>query len=71
MVRCKTMGWDKGVDYEYAYSKILRHLVKSRYPAKCYDAVLLVQLRNGAKISEAVKAFKQFSTSYLVELLLL
>jgi len=30
--------------------------------------VLLVQLGNGAKISEAVKAFKQFSTSNSIEL---
>ena len=62
------MGWDRGVDYEYAYSKILRHMVKSRHPARCYDAVLLVQLRNGARISDASRAFKQLSTSNSVEL---
>jgi hypothetical protein len=67
MVRVLSMGWDRGVDYEYAYSKILKHMVKSRHPAKCYDAVLLVQLRNGARISEAVKAFKQFLTSKSIE----
>jgi integrase len=67
MVRVVSMGWDKGVDYEYAYSKILRHMVKSRYPARCYDAVLLIQLRNGARISEAVKAFKHFLTSKSIE----
>jgi hypothetical protein len=68
MVRVVSMGWDRGVDYEYAYSKILRHMVKSRHPARCYDAVLLVQLGNGARISEAVKAFKHFLTSKSIEL---
>lgn len=61
------MGWDRRVDHEYAYNKILRHMAKSRHPARCYDAVLLVQLRNGARISEAVKAFKQFLTSKSIE----
>jgi integrase len=67
MVREVSMGWDRGVDYEYAYNKILRHMVKSKNPAKCYDAVLLVQLRNGARISDAVKAFKHFLTLKSIE----
>lgn len=62
------MGWDKGVDYEFAYNKILRHMAKAKYPGRCYDAILLVQLRNGARISEATRAFKQLSTSNSVEL---
>jgi integrase len=54
------MGWDKGVDYESAYAKIVRHMAKAKAPAKCYDAVLLLQLRNGLRVSEAVRAFKEF-----------
>jgi len=54
------MGWDRGVDYEEAYTKILRHLAKSEPPASCYDAILLIQLRNGLRVSEAVQVFKEF-----------
>jgi integrase len=67
MVRVVSMGWDRGVDYEFAYNKILRHMAKAKYPGRCYDAILLVQLRNGARISEAVKAFKHFLTSKSIE----
>ena len=42
MVRVVSMGWDRGVDYEYAYSKILRHMAKAKYPGRCYDAILLL-----------------------------
>jgi hypothetical protein len=68
MVRVVFMDWDKGVDCEYAYGKILGHLVKSRHPARCYDAVLLVQLGSGVRISDASRAFKQFSTTNSIEL---
>ena len=61
------MGWDRGVDYETAYSKILRHLVKAEPPARCYDAILLIQLRNGLRISEAVRVFKEFLTRKALE----
>ncbi len=30
--------------------------------SKCYYAILLIQLRNGLRISEAVRAFKYFTT---------
>jgi len=61
------MDWDKGVDCEYAYGKILGHLVKSRHPARCYDAVLLVQLGGGVRISDASRAFKHFLVSKSIE----
>ena len=62
------MKWDKGIDYEYAYNKILRHLVKAKYPSLCYDAILLVQLRNGLRISEAIRTFKSYLQSKALEL---
>jgi len=60
-------GWDKGVDFEAAYRKILRHFSRARYPGRCYDAILLIQLRNGLRISEAVRAFLQFLRTKSVE----
>jgi hypothetical protein len=62
------LKWDKGIDYEYAYNKILRHLVKAKYPALCYDAILLIQLRNGLRISEAIRTFKSYLQSKALEL---
>jgi integrase len=61
------MGWDNGIDYEEAYAKILRHLAKSEPPASCYDAILLLQLRNGLRVSEAVRAFREFLTRKALE----
>jgi len=62
------LKWDKGIDYEYAYNKILRNLFKSRYPSLCYDSILLIQLRNGLRISEAVRAFKHYLQTKAFEL---
>ena len=62
------MGWDKGLDYESTYSKILKHMVKAKYPHACYDAILLTQLRNGSRISEAVRSFKEFLTTKAIEI---
>jgi integrase len=53
-------GWDRGLDYEEAYSRILRVLSKNKRHTKCYDAILLLQLRNGARISEALRAFLEY-----------
>lgn len=54
-------SWDRGVDYRAAF-KVLAKKVKSGEDlyTKCYCSVLLIQLRNGLRISEAVRAFKQF-----------
>jgi len=53
--------WDKGVDYELAYSRILRKIdsVKDNN-TKCYLIVALIQLRNGSRISESIRAFKEW-----------
>jgi len=62
------MTWDRGLDFENAYNKIARHMSKAKPPAKCYDAILLIQLRNGSRISEAVRAFKMFLESKSIEI---
>jgi len=50
-----------------AYRRILRHMHGVRFPSKCYDAILLIQLRNGLRISEAVRTFLQFLKTKSVE----
>jgi len=60
-------GWDKGLDYESTYNKILKHMLKAKYPALCYDAILLTQLRNGSRVSEAVRGFKEFLLTKSIE----
>jgi integrase len=59
--------WDEGLDYEEVYSRILRHLAKSKPPLNCYDAILLLQLRNGLRVSEAVRVFKEFLVKRTLE----
>jgi hypothetical protein len=54
------MGWDRGVDYEFAYHTLLS-LIKSSSTTdtqKCYLVIALIQLRNGSRVSEAARAFK-------------
>ena len=61
--------WDKGVDYELAYSRILRKIdsVKSS-TTKCYLIIALIQLRNGSRISESIRAFKEWIRSNRTEI---
>jgi len=54
---CVRRGWDACVDYKEAYSQILGHLYRTGHP---WDVVLLVQLRNGSRIGEAIEAVRQF-----------
>jgi len=54
---CVRRGWDACVDYREAYSQILGHLYRTGHP---WDVVLLVQLRNGSRIGEAIEAVKAF-----------
>jgi Phage integrase family. len=60
-------SWDKGVDFESTYRRILRHLQSNNKITKCYDAILLTQLRNGCRVSEAVRAFLEFVKTSQVE----
>jgi Phage integrase family. len=54
------VSWDRGVEFETAYRQIVRHMNKNNKITKCYDAILLVQLRNGCRVSEAVRGFLEF-----------
>ncbi len=54
---CVRRGWDACVDYKEAYSQILGHLYKTGHP---WDVILLIQLRNGSRIGEAIEAAKAF-----------
>jgi integrase len=61
--------WDKGVEYEAMYHALLRkiHTAKN-IKTKCYLVVALIQLRNGARISEAIRAFKEWVKTSKTEL---
>ncbi|MFN3268928.1 MAG: hypothetical protein ACK416_06695 [Zestosphaera sp.] len=53
------MKWVKSTDYEGLYATIVNHLSQTKKPLhKCYDSVLLIQLVNGLRISEAVRAYQ-------------
>ncbi|MEM4562488.1 MAG: tyrosine-type recombinase/integrase [Thermofilum sp.] len=53
--------WDKGVDYGVVYERLLRLIRRERKPKlRAYAFILLIQLRNGSRVSEAVKAFKEY-----------
>jgi integrase len=57
---CVRRGWDACLDYKEAYSQILGHLYRTGHP---WDVVLLIQLRNGSRIGEAIEAVRQFCGS--------
>jgi integrase len=57
MGECVKRGWDSCLDYKEVYAQILGHLYRTGHP---WDIVLLVQLRNGSRIGEAVEAVKEF-----------
>lgn len=56
------LKWDKGISYEYAYYKILAKMKEAQDDKTyAYYAVLLTQLRNGSRVSEAIKAIQLFA----------
>jgi Phage integrase family. len=57
---CVRRGWDACLDYREAYSQILGHLYRTGHP---WDVILLIQLRNGSRIGEAIEAAKAFCES--------
>ncbi|MCX8166208.1 MAG: hypothetical protein N3D79_06460 [Acidilobaceae archaeon] len=57
------MGWDRGVDYEVMYKRLAKAVTKAEGVGRCYAAIALTQLRNGARISEAIDAFMAFILS--------
>jgi integrase len=63
------MKWDKGIDYEFMYSRLLRKITSVKNNAtKCYFVIALIQLRNGSRISEAIRAFKEWIVTNNTEL---
>jgi integrase len=63
------MKWDKGIDYEFMYSRLLRKITSVKNNAtKCYLIIALIQLRNGSRISEAIRAFKEWIKTSKTEL---
>lgn len=65
------MGWDKNVDYEYMYHRLLRDISRSKKRLDaCYSSILLIQLRNGSRISEAVRAYQKYLMTKQRELMI-
>ena len=63
------MGWDKGVDYESMYARLLRKISSVKNDkTRCYLIIALIQLRNGSRISEAIRAFKEWIKTNKTEL---
>jgi len=56
----KGRGWDKGVSFDYAYQRILAKIRAPGRAGPCYAAIALIQLTNGSRASEAVRAFQQY-----------
>lgn len=54
-------SWDKGVEYSALYHMLLRDILDASLStkARCYSSILLIQLRNGLRVSEAVEAYKK------------
>lgn len=53
--------WDKGVDYITVYRLLVNRIKKGGTSrSRCYDSILLIQLRNGLRVSESVRAYKQY-----------
>ncbi len=51
------MKWDKGLDFEETYKTLLKSIYDNEKPQ---DIILLIQLRNGSRIGEAVAAAKEY-----------
>lgn len=49
--------WDKGIDFETIMKKLVRDLKKTR---NCNIVIAIIQLRNGSRISETIKAYQEF-----------
>jgi integrase len=53
-------SWDLGLDYRQIYrmilAKVKEHINRRAFASYCYACVLLIQLRNGSRVSEAVDA---------------
>jgi integrase len=53
--------WDKGLDYETTYTRLLRKINTIKADkTRCYLIIALIQLRNGSRISESIRAFREW-----------
>lgn len=58
------MGWDRDVKFEKAYEKLRElYLATTNKRDKDKLAVLLIQIKNGSRIGEAIEAYKKFVES--------
>ncbi|MEM4501773.1 MAG: tyrosine-type recombinase/integrase [Thermofilaceae archaeon] len=56
--------WDKGVDYVVMFERLVRLVKREKRPRnRAYAFILLIQLRNGSRVSEAVRAFREYLAS--------
>ncbi|MGC9132748.1 MAG: tyrosine-type recombinase/integrase [Candidatus Micrarchaeia archaeon] len=57
----KKQKWDRGLDYEETYKELINFYIYSRKKtSRLYTLILLLQLRNGSRILEAVRGFKEW-----------
>jgi len=49
-----------GLDYVSTYRKLVKLVLHSKVPSKCYYLTYLIQLRNGSRIGEALNALREF-----------
>jgi len=52
--------WDKGLDFEETYKRLLRALKRAKDKQKLYVAMAILQLSNGLRSSETVRAIQTF-----------
>lgn len=61
--------WDRGIEYEFVLNKLIRLINGEKsIKNKCYASILLIQLVNGSRISEAVRTYKEYLKSSKTEL---
>ena len=57
--------WDRGLDYDKLYRTLTgmlrEHRRRGAWRSFCYASVLLIQLRNGSRVSEALEAALAFA----------
>jgi len=64
----KLTTWDKGLNFEETYAKLLKALKKAKTKEKIYTAIAILQLTNGLRASEAARALLTFLKTKQIEL---
>jgi len=52
--------WDKGISFDYALQLIMSKIRNPRKSNPCFAMIALIQLVNGSRASEAVRAFQEY-----------